>query len=89
MPKLKTKKTLAKRVKVTGSGKVMVNYGRSGHLKRKYSANRKNRKKGYKKLKANAFQKKIKSLLGKKGSDINLKNNKKENKQRESEKGKK
>ncbi len=73
MPKLKTKKTLKKRVKVTGSGKIMVKHGRSGHLKRKYSADRKNRKKGYKKLEANAFKKKIKQLLGKKGSNIKIK----------------
>ncbi len=74
MPKIKTKKTLKKRVKITGGGKVMVNHGSDGHLKRKYSADQKNRKKGYRKFKSNAFKKKFKKLLGKKGSNINLKN---------------
>ncbi|MBD3366399.1 50S ribosomal protein L35 [candidate division WWE3 bacterium] len=73
MPKLKTKKTLKKRVKITGSGKVMVGHGRNGHLKRKESANQKNRKKGYKEYKDNAFKKKLKKLLGKKGANISIK----------------
>lgn len=73
MPKIKTKKTLKKRVKITGSGKIMVGHGSDGHLKRKYSANQKNRKKGYKEFEAKGFKSKIKKLLGKKGSDINLK----------------
>ncbi len=35
MPKMKTKKTLLKRIKVTGSGKIMRSHQlRSGHLRR-------------------------------------------------------
>lgn len=76
MPKIKTNKTLSKRVKITKNGKIKVGHIRNGHLKRKFTANRASRKKGYRTLKANAFQKMIKQMLGKKGSDINLKDNK-------------
>lgn len=35
MPKLKTKKSLAKKIKITGSGKIMRSHQlRSGHLRR-------------------------------------------------------
>ena len=42
--KLKTKKTLAKRVKITKTGKVLKNQSNTGHLKRRGTASRKSRK---------------------------------------------
>lgn len=47
MPKMKTKKTAAKRIKVTKSGKLLKKAIRAGHLKVKWSANKKYRKRGY------------------------------------------
>jgi ribosomal protein L35 len=46
MPKLKTKKTLVKRVKITKAGKILKKQNRMGHLKSKLSSSRKTRKKG-------------------------------------------
>lgn len=67
---MKTKKTLAKRVKITGSGKLLKNQSDTGHLKVKWSANKKTRKnkrlvqhnKGHIKI--------IKKLLGKYGKGL-------------------
>ena len=42
--KLKTKKILAKRVKITGSGKVMRQHVNTSHLKEKQSSKTKRRK---------------------------------------------
>lgn len=42
--KLKTKKTLSKRVKITKNGKVLKKQCNTGHLKRKWSASKKSRK---------------------------------------------
>jgi len=72
MPKLKTKKTLKKRIKISGSGKVIVGYGNNGHLKRKYTANKKSRKKGYKEIENAAIKSRFKKLLGKVGKGIQL-----------------
>jgi len=72
MPKLKTKKTLKKRIKISGTGKVMVGHGNNGHLKRKYSANKKNRKKGYKEIENSAVKNRLRKLLGKGGRGIKL-----------------
>lgn len=44
MPKLKTKKTALKRVKITGTGKILRKQVRTGHLKRKWSTNKRHRK---------------------------------------------
>ena len=44
MPKLKTKKTALKRVKITKSGKILRKQVRTGHLKRKWSTNKHHRK---------------------------------------------
>jgi ribosomal protein L35 len=44
MGKLKTKKTLYKRIKQTKSGKLKREQVSTGHLKRKWSANKKYRK---------------------------------------------
>ena len=72
MPKLKTKKTLKKRVKISGRGKVIVGHGNNGHLKRKYSANKKNRKKGYKEIENTATKTRLRKLLGKGGKNIRI-----------------
>ncbi len=71
MPKLKTRKTLAKRIKITKTGKVMVGAIRNGHLKRKSSANLKGRKKGLRVFSQKALKATFKSLLAKKGKNIN------------------
>jgi len=68
--KLKTKKTLLKRVKITKTGKILKKQSRTGHLKAKWTASKKGRKskrliqhnKGHKKI--------IKRLLGKHGKNI-------------------
>ena len=44
MPKMKTKKTAAKRVKITKGGKLMRKKVRTSHLKSKWSTNRRHRK---------------------------------------------
>lgn len=72
MKKLKTRKTLAKRIRVTKNGKVLVGALRNGHLKRKFSANRKNRKKGLRSFESAAFKAKFKNLLGEEGRKINV-----------------
>ncbi|MBN1755506.1 50S ribosomal protein L35 [bacterium] len=41
MPKVKTRKSMSKRIKVTGSGKLMRNRAGGAHLQRKKSASRK------------------------------------------------
>lgn len=45
MGKLKTRKTLEKRLRITTTGKLLKKQNNTGHLKVKWSANRKNRKK--------------------------------------------
>ena len=70
MPKLKTRKTLKKRVKISKSGKIMVGAVCNGHLKAGRSANRKGRKKGRHELKSGGFKTKFKKMLAKKGSSI-------------------
>jgi ribosomal protein L35 len=47
MNKGKTLKTLQKRIKITKNGKIMKKGVNTGHLKVKWSANKKFRKKGY------------------------------------------
>lgn len=44
MPKLKTRRTLTKRIRITKNGKVLKKQNRLGHLKRKMDASRKSRK---------------------------------------------
>lgn len=64
---MKTKKTLAKRMRVTKTGKVVVKQSNTGHLKRKWSAARKSRKSGRVTLAPN-FLKTVKQFAGKKKS---------------------
>jgi ribosomal protein L35 len=71
MPKLKTRKTLAKRIKVTKTGKVMVKALNNGHLRRKLTSNGKGRKKGLRQFGNSAFKAKFKHMLAqKKGNKI-------------------
>lgn len=44
---MKTKKTAAARIKITKSGKILKKAVMSGHLKRKWSTNKRHRKSGY------------------------------------------
>ncbi|MBI2414499.1 50S ribosomal protein L35 [candidate division WWE3 bacterium] len=44
MPKLKTKRTAMKRIKITKNGKILRKNVSTSHLKRKWSANKKTRK---------------------------------------------
>lgn len=63
MPKLKTKKSVAKRFKITGTGKVM-HYGAGGsHLLSKKSSKRKRRIKKKQQLKNKGDIKVVKKLL--------------------------
>ena len=64
MGKLKTKKTLYKRIKQTKTGKLKREQVNTGHLKAKWSANKKYRK-GKRKIQKNSGHiKKFKKLLG-------------------------
>ncbi|MCX8083007.1 MAG: 50S ribosomal protein L35 [bacterium] len=63
MPKLKTKKSVAKRFKITGTGKVM-HYGAGGsHLLSKKSSKRKRRLKRHSELTNRGDIKTVKRLL--------------------------
>jgi large subunit ribosomal protein L35 len=63
MPKLKTKKSISKRFKITGTGKVM-HYGSGGaHLLSKKSSKRKRRIKQSSSIKNKGVSKMIKNLM--------------------------
>lgn len=63
MPKMKTKKSLARRVKVTAGGKILHASNFTGHLKRNKSNSRLRRLKRLKTF-SRAFELKIKQRLG-------------------------
>ena len=65
MGKLKTKKTLQKRIKISKTGKLIKNQVRTGHLKVKWNANKKFRKAKQKVQKNKGHIKKFKKMLGK------------------------
>jgi len=65
MSKLKTKKTLLKRLKITKGGKLIRKQTNTGHLKRKWTANKKHRKSDPKKIKSSSYKKNFKKMLGK------------------------
>ena len=44
MPKMKTKRTLKKRIRITKSGKILTKQNRTGHLKVKWTKSKKYRK---------------------------------------------
>jgi len=63
MPKMKTNKGIAKRVKITGTGKVLGHKTGAGHLKsRKTPAQLRNMRKEHEISKA--FSKHVKAMLG-------------------------
>ena len=70
MPKIKPKKTLLKRIKVTKKGKLIKKQSRIGHLKRKWSTNKKFRKKRRESQDNIGHKKVIKKLLGKHSKGI-------------------
>ena len=67
---VKTRKTLAKRIKITKGGKILKKQNRTGHLKRKWHASKKHRKTGLESVSSSGYIKKIKSLLGKGANKI-------------------
>lgn len=70
MPKLKTKKTLAKRIKITKGGKIVKKQSRTGHLKERWTASKRGRK-GQELVQRNKGHiKMFKRLMGKLGKDI-------------------
>jgi len=64
MPKLKTKKTLMKRIKLTKSGKLIRKQINTGHLKRKWSTNKKHRKNMLEQVGNKGHIRKFKKMLG-------------------------
>ena len=69
MPKVKTKKTASKRMKITKTGKIMTKQVRTGHLKRKWSTNKRFRKNAGAQVLNIGHRKIFKSLLRKLGKN--------------------
>ena len=65
MGKLKTKKTLRKRIKITPTGKLIKKQVGTGHLKEKWNAKKKYRKAKKLAQKNKGHIKKFKNMLGK------------------------
>ena len=63
MAKLKTKKTLTKRIKVTKNGKLMRKQNRMGHLKIKMDSSRKLRKRQLSRIMNKKVAKRLLQLL--------------------------
>lgn len=70
MPKMKTKKTLTKRIKITKNGKLIKKQTRMGHLKRKFNADRKFRKTKLEEQPNAGHVKVLKRLLAKRGKGV-------------------
>lgn len=70
MPKLKTKKTLIKRIKISKTGKIVKKQSSIGHLKAKRDSSRKSRKKNLLTQTNRGHIKIFKKLLGKQGRNI-------------------
>jgi len=73
MPKMKTKKTLLKRIKITKGGKIMKKNSQTGHLKIKSDASTKSRKKGLKVQLGFGQIKRLRTLLARFGKGIGKK----------------
>jgi ribosomal protein L35 len=71
MPKLKTRKTLMKRIKISKNGKIMRKQSATGHLKIKWDASRHARKGRGSVIEGRAKKNTFKKLLGKAGKNIN------------------
>jgi len=70
MPKMKTKKTLMKRIKITKSGKVLKKQNANGHLKVKMDNSRKKRKNKVTLQQKRGQTRVFKNLLAKSGKRI-------------------
>jgi len=70
MPKLKTKKTLSKRIRITKGGKIVKKQSNIGHLKVKWDSARRGRKANRLSQKNKGHIKMIKRLMGKAGRNI-------------------
>jgi ribosomal protein L35 len=70
MPKLKTKKTLLRRIKITGSKKILKNKVGNAHLKIKVHSGKKGRSKGYTSVLTKGYRKNFKKMLAKRGAKI-------------------
>jgi ribosomal protein L35 len=71
MPKIKTRKTLLKRIKITKRGKVMRKFSRIGHLKEKSDSSTKSRKKNLRRLTNIGQIRVFRKLLAKRGRGVN------------------
>ncbi len=67
---MKTRKTLLKRIKITKSGKVLKKQNRTGHLKRKWNANKFHRKTGLEEMDTKGYIKQFKKMLGKHAKNV-------------------
>jgi len=63
MPKMKTRKTLAKRVKLTRNGKFVKKHVQTGHLKVKWSADARHEKAKTNVIQAKGFIKMFRKML--------------------------
>lgn len=70
MPKIKTRRTLLKRIRITRTGKVMKRKVGLKHLKIKASSGQKTRSKGLKVLGSAKIQGNFKKMLGKHGRSL-------------------
>jgi ribosomal protein L35 len=70
MPKIKTRKTLLKRIKITKRGKILRKSSRTGHLQIKSDASSKSRKKNLSQLTNIGQIKVLKRLLAKFGRGV-------------------
>lgn len=70
MPKMKTKKTLTRRIRITKNGKLIRKQTRIGHLKRKWNADKKFRKSKLLDQQNEGHRKVLRKLLGKRGKGV-------------------
>ncbi len=73
MPKIKTKKTILKRIRITRKGKILKKNTRMGHLKIKFDASRKSRKSNIVSQDNKGHIKVIRKLVGKHGKGLGKK----------------
>jgi ribosomal protein L35 len=71
MPKMKTRKTLLKRLRVTKRGKILKRYSKNGHLKIKSDSSTKSRKKHMVQQRGVRQLRVLKKLLAKHGKGVN------------------
>ncbi len=69
---MKTRKTLVKRIRITKTGKIMKKKNNAGHLKRKWTANKRFRKNRSEAVTAVGYKKLFKKMLGKAGRNISV-----------------